>query len=165
MRKSGIVLVLIALFAAVWGTSASALSSPQTFNLLDISSNDVAPINGFTFNRAPRPGDQFAIEDALYKWAGTKKGARVGRVEGIATFQSGFSAEGATILFFAQAYIPGGTVVVHGYGHVNQSGPSTFTFPVLGGTGIYSNARGYVVVRDLGDGQGNNSNVEFHLLP
>jgi len=36
---------------------------------------------------------------------------------------------------------------------------------VVGGTGLYANARGYVKTRDLGNGNSNNTSVEFHLLP
>ena len=84
----------------------------------------------------PRAGDQFPIEDTLYKWAGTKRGALVGRVEGTGTFQV-VGDTTARVLFFAQATLPGGTVVVHGYGTINFRGPSKFTFPVTGGTGLY----------------------------
>ena len=54
---------------------------------------------------------------------------------------------------------------MQGYGRTNPNGPSTFTLPVIGGTGKYENVRGYVVVRDLGNGHTSKSNVEFHLLP
>jgi hypothetical protein len=169
MRKQGVVLGVIALLAAVWAASGLALTSPKVFSLLDVSSQTASePIGGFTFNRAPVAGDQFAIADDLYKWAGIKRGARAGRVRGIGTFQTGFGpnfSRPATVLFVAQASLPGGTVLVQGYGQVKPHGPSKFTFPVIGGTGIYANARGYVVVRDLGTGDSNNSNVDFHLLP
>jgi hypothetical protein len=36
---------------------------------------------------------------------------------------------------------------------------------VLGGTGIYSNVRGYIRIRDIGDGSSDKSNNEFHLTP
>ena len=44
-------------------------------------------------------------------------------------------------------------------------GPLDFDVPVLGGTGSYSNARGFVHIRDLGNGGSGKSNNEFHLLP
>jgi len=168
MRRYGVALVLGVLSVAVWVTAASAISSPQVFNLLDVSQNVEQPIGGFTFDRPPVGGDQFAIYDKLYKWAGTKKGAPAGRVVGLGTFQTGFGenfSQRATVLFVAQAYLQGGSVLVHGYGETNPNGPSTFTLPVVGGTGKYDNARGYIVVRDLGNGNSSKSNVEFHLLP
>jgi hypothetical protein len=168
MRRFVVALALVASSAAVLAVSASAISSPQVFNLLDVSQNVDQPIGGFTFDRAPVGGDQFAIYDKLYKWAGVKKGAPAGHVVGLGTFQTGFGenfSHPAKVLFVAQAYLPGGSVIVNGYGVTNPNGPSTFTLPVIGGTGRYDNARGYVVVRDLGNGNSNRSNVEFHLLP
>ena len=168
MRRCGVVLALAAVSVAAWVASASAITSPQVFNLLDVSQDVEQPIGGFTFDRPPAGGDQFAIYDKLYKWAGTKKGAPAGRVVGLGTFQTGFGenfSHKATVLFVAQAYLQGGSVLIQGYGQTNPNGPSTFTLPVLGGTGKYDNVRGYVVVRDLGDGNQSKSNVEFHLLP
>jgi hypothetical protein len=169
MRKYGVVLALIVLSVAVWAASASAISSPKTFDLLEVSGpNSDLQINGFTFDRPPVGGDQFAFVNGLYKWAGTKKGARIGHDKGIATVITGFGPDfsrKALLLFTAQAYLPGGTVLVEGYGNVNADGPSTFTLPVIGGTGTYANARGYVVVSDIGDGNQNKSNLQFHLLP
>jgi hypothetical protein len=168
MRKQRAVLALVAVSVAVWVASASAISSPQVFNLLDVAQDTNEPIGGFTFDTPPVGGDQFAINDSLYKWAGTKKGAPAGRVVGLGTFQTGFGADfshKATALIVAQIYLQGGTVLIQGYGQLNPNGPSKFRFPVVGGTGKYDNVRGYVIVRDLGNGQQSKSNVEFHLLP
>jgi hypothetical protein len=163
MRQAALAVFALLVFAL--GSSASALDSPKVIDLLDISRQDVQPINGFTFNRLPRAGDQFPIHDDLYKWApGGKRGALAGGVEGIGEFQ--FVGEhNAKVLFFAQARLQGGSVVLQGMGLVRFEGPSTFTLPIVGGTGIYANARGYVVVRDLGNGNGDKSNAAFHLLP
>ncbi len=163
-----VVLGLIAACAAVWAASAFAISAPKTFSLLDVSLDGGASSSDFAFQGAPVGGDQFPINDALYKWAGIKRGARVGHVKGIGTFQTGFGPEfshRASVLFVAQAYLPRGTILVQGYGTINPRGPSKFTFPVVGGTGIYANARGYIAVRDLGNGNTGKSNVDVHLLP
>jgi Dirigent-like protein len=168
VRRYGIVLVLIVSLVAAWGTSASAIGSPQTFSLLEVSTpNSDQPMGDFTFNRPPRGGDQFAVANELYKWAGTKKGARAGRDEVVLTFVTGFGSDfsqKATVLFVAQVYLQGGAILIQGYGQVNPNGPSKYTFPIVGGTGTYANARGYVSVRDLGDGNQNTSNLEFHLM-
>ena len=71
----------------------------------------------------------------------------------------------ALTLIDAQAFLPGGTVMVVGYGHISADGPSRLTLPVVGGTGIYANARGFVKVRDLGNGNSDRSNIQFHLTP
>jgi hypothetical protein len=169
MRRYGVVIALIIVSVAVWATSATALSSPQTFSLLEISNpNSDQPLGDFTFNRPPVGGDQFAVANDLYKWAGTKRGARVGHDEVMITFITGFGSDfsqKSTALFVAQVYLQAGTILVQGYGQINPNGPSKYTFPIVGGTGTYANVRGYIKVRDLGDGNLNKTNLEFHLLP
>ena len=169
MRKLWFVPVLIVLSVAAWASSASAISSPQTFSLLEVSTpNSDQPMGDFTFDRPPVGGDQFAVTNELYKWAGTKKGARAGRDEVMITFVTGFGPDfshKATALFTAQVYLQGGTIFAQGYGQINPNGPSKYTFPIIGGTGTYANVRGYANVRDLGNGNTNKTNLEFHLLP
>jgi hypothetical protein len=162
-------LVAAVVVSAGWVTSSSAISSRQVFSLLDVTARDL-PLGDFSFEnqRPPAGGDQFAFLDDLYKWDGTERGARAGRVRGTGTFITGFGrdfSQRALVFFSAQAYLKGGTLLVQGYGTVNARGPSKFTFPVTGGTGIYANARGFVKVRDLGDGNQDKSNIDFHLLP
>jgi len=160
--------VLTGLLVAVVGVgSASALAGPRSFSLLDVSRNTDEPIGDFNFDRAPRGGDQFAITDDLYRWAGTKRGAHYGVVRGLATFITGFGDQfthKATVLFVAQAYLPGGSLMIEGYGVINPDGPSKFVLPVVGGTGTYANARGTVTVRDLGNGNTDKSNVDVRLV-
>ncbi len=121
------------------------------------------PINGFKFDRAPRAGDQFGITDILYKWAGTKRGALVGHDAGIGTFQR-VGKHSQTSLFTVQLYLGGGAIFVEGMAKTID-GPLALTLPILGGTGKYVGATGYVVVTPIGPSNGNNSNIEFHLLP
>ena len=161
MRKYGVVLALVIVSVAVWIASASASSSPQVFSLLGVS-QPAQPINGYMFGRAPRAGDQFGIADNLYKWAGTKRGARAGHDQGIGTFQN-VGKTSQTALFTVTVYLSGGTMFVEGMDKT-INGPSSLTLPILGGTGKYAGASGYVAVRPLGT-NGNNSNLEFHLLP
>ena len=163
MKKYGVVLVLVVVSVAVWVASASAISKPQVFSLLAIDNGMGQPINGFMFDRQPVAGDQFPIAENLYKWAGTKKGAPAGHDQGIATFVIvGKSSQ--TTLFTVTAYLGGGTIFVNGMGRTTE-GNESVTLPIVGGTGKYAGARGYVVHRPLGNGNGNKSNLEFHLLP
>jgi len=156
-----------ALLMSMLTTSASAITTPRVVRLVDVTAREVQ-LGSFTFERPPTGGDQFAFVDRLYRWAGTKRGAPAGRVEGMATFITGFGpnfSRRALVLFVAQAYLPGGSVLVQGYGRINPNGPSRFTFPVVGGTGVYDNVRGFVKVRDLGNGESNASALELHLRP
>jgi len=165
-RKYGIVLVLVvfSVAVAVWAASASAISSPQVFSLLAVDTQTSQPVNGFNFERAPRAGDQSGLTENLYKWAGTKRGTRVGHDKGIFTFLdvSG-SGETSTALITVQLYLRGGAILVEGVAKF-ANGPTTFTLPVIGGTGNYDNVRGYVSVKQL-PGSVNKEALEFHLLP
>jgi Dirigent-like protein len=156
------------LMVALSAAQASAISGPERFSLLDVSRNTEEPIGGFRFDRPPVGGDQFTFVDDLYRWAGTKRGAHVGYVRGLATFVTGFGSDfshDATVFFSAQAHLPGGTLMLEGFGQPHANGPSRFVFPVVGGTGIYANARGTVTVRDLGNGNQGKSNVDVRLEP
>jgi hypothetical protein len=160
MRKYMVVLALAVLSVAVWIASAAAISQPQTFSLLAVDNGKGQPINGFMFDRAPRAGDQFPIAEDLYKWAGAKRGTKVGSDRGAAMFMV-VTNNGGFASFNVEAILPGGTILVGGMGSIAQ-GPSTYTLTVTGGTGKYANARGSVQVRDL---PGNKENLDFHLLP
>ena len=62
-----------------------------------------------------------------------------------------------------QVYLGGGTIFVEGMART-VDGPTNLTLPILGGTGKYAGVDGYFAVRAIGS-SGNNSNLEFHLLP
>jgi hypothetical protein len=160
---------VIAMFvAALWATSASALNGPKVFSVLDAPPGTELPM-GFAFDRPPVGGNQFAFTHTLYRWAGTKQGARIGRLHVVGTFVTDFGprfSRPALVLFDAQAFLPGGSVMTHGYGRLSpEEGPARLTLPVVGGTGIYANARGQVTVRDLGNGNIEKTSITFRLQP
>src|SRR4051794_31419611 len=88
MRLRFVLCALPAVFAAagVLVSPASPLTKQQTFSVLSVDSGIETPIGGFAFDREPVPGDRFGFVDYLHKWAGTKRGARIGRLEGLCTF-------------------------------------------------------------------------------
>jgi Allene oxide cyclase barrel like domain len=165
MQLKFVLFVLPAALAVlvVLSSPASALTKPQTFSLLSVESGAESQIGGFGFQREPVPGDRFAFTDQLFKWAGAKRGAHLGRVAGLCTFTRvtppTFGAHCA-----ASFLLPAGQIYVGGFVSF-PDGPLDFDVPVLGGTGRYSNARGFVHIRDLGNGESGKSNNEFHLLP
>jgi len=161
MRKYLIVFVLTASSVAAWAWSASATTQPQTFRLTEVSipKND-RPFGDFTFDSAPVAGDEFVSRNALYD-----HGARVGHSQILHTFITGFGPKfthKATILFVAQVFVPRGTLLVQGYAPVSPNGPSPLTLPVVGGTGAYADARGFLNVLKV---TGSKSTLEFHLQP
>jgi hypothetical protein len=166
MRKF-VALAVLAAALVGWTASASALTSPRVISVLDAPPGVDLPM-GFEFDQPPVGGDQFAFMHTLYRWAGTKQGARIGHLYVVGTFVTGFGprfSHPALMLFDAQAYLPGGSIVAEGYGRLNPNGPSRLTLAVIGGTGTYANARGQVNVRDLGNGNIDKTSIIFRLLP
>ena len=167
MRKLAAFSVIV-LSTAVCVGSASALTTPRVFSVLDAPPQIDYPMGSFGFERPPAGGDQFAFTHTLYRWAGAKQGQRIGKLHVIGTFVTGFGprfTQPALVLIDAQAFLPGGTVAVVGYGRIAADGPSRLTLPVVGGTGAFANARGFVKVRDLGNGNIDRTSIQFHLRP
>lgn len=166
MRLVIALLASVAVVASLSVTPASAIDRPQTFSLLEINESDIQ-INGFDFQRGPRPGDGFGFVNGLYKWAGTKRGARFGHDEGLCTFLKVSATEqsfSASAYCTASFFLPAGTVLVAAFLHFTD-GPGRFDVAVTGGTGAYANARGFVRIRDIGPEDSGHSSLEFHLLP
>jgi hypothetical protein len=163
MRKHVLAAMLVGLVAtlAITASSASALVKPRVFTLLEVEGHQHG-LGDFTFDRPPEGGDQFVASNTLYRWTG-KRGIRVGHDRVLFTFITGFGkrfSHPATFLFQAQEYLPDGTVFEEGYGSLPPDGPGRLKLPVIGGTGVYENVRGYVSVRT-----GRRTLLEFHLLP
>jgi hypothetical protein len=161
MWKHRIALALataIALSIALLVPTASALKKPRTFSLLEEDRTE-APLGDFTFDRAPVAGDQFTETNA---------GAHVGRDRVLLTFVTGFGpnfTHRATLLATAQLYLPDGTLLVEAYGTIPPDGPHFFKLPVIGGTGVYENAPGYMTTRGLGNGMRPHTKLDLHLVP
>lgn len=163
MRKQLLVAVLLVVVTclALLAPSASALKRPRVFTLLEVERSTL-PLVGDA-NRPPEAGDQVLAINDLYRWTG-KKGIRLGRDRVLTTFIHGFGprfSHRALALFEAQVYLPDGTLFGEGYGELRPDGPTRFDVPVVGGTGVYSNARGFVRVR-AGERR---TLLEFNLSP
>jgi hypothetical protein len=158
----GVVLLVVCVGMLVGASSAFALTRPETLNLLEVTGVEGEiniPPAGFG------AGDGFTFSDPLYRWAGAKRGARVGRVDGHCTFtQVDFGPpETATSYCVATVFLPAGQVVVAKHLRFAGEGPQTFSIAVVGGTGRYSNARGQATIRDIGT-EGNSA-VTLRLVP
>jgi allene oxide cyclase-like protein len=142
---------------------ASAITRPQVFNLIDVEETSTPLDPGANFNEdaLPELGSRFTFTDALYKWAGRKRGARVGRLEGICTFTKIEERVAVTAFCNATWYLPQGQILAAAFLRFAEEA-SAFRVAVIGGTGAYANARGFIRITDLRSG---NSNMEFHLLP
>ena len=115
----------------------------------------------------PRPGDQFAFKSGLYKWAGTKRGARIGHDIGRCAFVRVAGNEqhpSLTAHCAASFSLPAGSIIAEVFLNLPE-GPLHADVPVIGGTGAYANARGFINIRDLGTGESGHTSLTFHVLP
>ena len=166
MRKVVALLGALVVMLSIAVTGASGIDRPQTFSLLEVGIGNDTLLGG-SEQGPPKPGDGFVSTSGLYKWAGRTRGARIGRDEVTCTFlrvsatEQHFSADAHCT---AEAFLPAGTILIEAILHFTD-GPGRFEVPVIGGTGAYANARGFVRVRDLGNGEIGRTNLEFHLLP
>ncbi len=108
-----------------------------------------------------RPGDSFISTGKYYKWAGTKKGHAFGhlQVECTILVVSGNGNSGSAQCS-ATAFFPGGTL--------SAVGPLSFSahtnrLPIVGGTGTYVGAQGYVATTNIGGENSNTSADVFHI--
>jgi hypothetical protein len=166
MRRHLVVIAALATAtAAILIPSASALDKPQVFSLIDVSGSETSlPPGSFNPNAdAPIPlGGRFVFTDALYKWAGAKRGARVGRIEGLCTATKlDLAAHSETVFCNATVFLPAGQILLAAH-LIFSDNTHGFQVVVLGGTGKYAGVRGFGKIRDLPSGA---SNFEFHLLP
>ncbi len=139
----------LVLGALVVAATPGAAVKPQTISLLEVS-NSLVGIGGLdvTFSSPPKVGQGFVSGSDLYQWNGRKRGAHVGTVQVVCTFTKITANWSAGRSAPAPPCCPEGQITVSG--SILQ-GPQ-FDVPVVGGTGIYAGARGYVRVKDLGGG-------------
>jgi len=157
---------VVVVFAVTIG-GASGISRPQTFSVLEIDESNASNI-AFDFPQGPKPGDRFSLTNGLYKWAGVKRGARIGYDNVLCTFTRvpRSLTEQSTITAHCAAgfHLPGGQIVAEGFLEF-PNGPINADVPIVGGTGTYANARGWVHTHDIGNGESGRSSLTFHLLP
>ena len=113
--------------------------------------------------REPGVGDRFVFAGALHSWVGTKPDKSVGHEEVLCTFTAVHFERGwARVSCTAQFFLPGGNVTAESSLRF-KDGPQKFIVPITGGTGVYFNASGSIVIRDIGK-SGNNA-LTFNLKP
>jgi len=154
MRKVGIALAMVAALVAAVATSAAAVK-PQTINLLDVERSFVGT-GGLdtTFNNPPKDGQGFVLVNDLYKWNGTKRGKHVGTLHAVCTFTAVGDEDGEAMeVCIGAALLPRGQIALAGV--IKQS--NLFDVPIVGGTGAYAGARGYVRVKSIGGDNSSNS--------
>jgi hypothetical protein len=132
-----------------------AAVKPQTINLLMVDKS-IVDIGVVDPNSPPKVGKQFVIESDFYKWNGSKRGAHVGTVQTVCTFTK-ITGNGYWQVCTGAALLPGGQITVAG--SILQG--AVFDIPVVGGTGTYTGARGYVRIKSIGNGNTGKSAATF----
>ena len=150
----GIVLASLVLGVLAVAAAPGAAVKPQKINLLMVDTS-IVDIN-VDPNSPPTVGKQFVIESDFYKWNGSKRGAHVGTVQTVCTFTK-ITGNGYWQVCTGAALLPGGQVTVAG--SILQG--AVFDIPVVGGTGAYAGARGYVRIKSIGNGNTGKSAATF----
>ncbi len=153
--------------AVVLGVAApaTAITEPQVFSVLEVEGPEIE-VDPISDDQPPRAGTRIGFTSTLYAWAGTKRGKRVGGLDGMCTFMKiDLVAEAATVFCHAEWRLPGGRILGAGSIRFSESSGPVFRIPVIGGLGAYHNAKGYVVIRSVGGENSGKSVNEFHLTP
>jgi hypothetical protein len=163
-RKCGSLTTLVAVGVLVLAVaSASAAPRPQTISLLEVDTSFTGTGGFPTTSNGPPPavGQGFISQATMYKWAGVKRGAAVGRLHVIGTITSiDPSRNTGSFHVDATLFLPAGTI--------EASGSASFSakeneIPVVGGTGAYVGAQGYVQVKNIGGENSNTSSNVIHI--
>lgn len=141
---------------AVGAAEASTTKRPQTISLLEVDTS-FAGTGGYSVSSdvPPSPGQGITFGGTLYRWAGARRGAAVGHVQAVCTVTSvrGAVCEGLIGL-------PSGTLAL--LGPANLSGGPT-DIPVVGGSGAYAAAQGYMRSQSIGGRNSSESADVIHL--
>jgi hypothetical protein len=165
MRRFSLLIAIAVGAALVIGVApASSLDEPEVIRLVDVEET-FTPLDDVDFSETGLPpiGGRFSSRDGLYRWEGTKRGTRIGRLEGLCTWvdvepRGGF----VSALCTAVVFLPAGQIVLVAQLRFSEEEGRTLVIPVVGGTGRYANARGTLTLRDLSSG---NQAAVFRLVP
>jgi allene oxide cyclase-like protein len=148
----------VALALTFWVASSAASVKPQMFSLLEVDTSFV-PIGGWneSSNRPPAIGQGFAFGGVLYKWAGAKRGKAVGRIAAMCT-----RATTTHFLCDGSLFLPGGVIELQA--PVGLEGEGAFDVSIVGGTGAYAGARGFMRSTPIGGDDSSKSGLAIHLL-
>jgi hypothetical protein len=117
-----------------------ATADATTVTTMTLFDHDTSQTSLDLGSRGPGPGDQFLFAGELFDHAG---GTKIGHTAGQCTTLSG-NTDAGDVLCTQSFVLDGGQLIIQGVG---DSGAifgrgETVRFAIVGGTGIYSNARG-----------------------
>jgi hypothetical protein len=156
LRRGALWLCVLGVVVACGAAAAGASAKPQTISLLEVDTG-YAGVGGYniTSNAAPAPGQGVTFSGRLFHWAGDKRGAAAGSVQAVCTVTptGGGICQGVITL-------AAGTLALVGPTNLG-AGPSNI--PIVGGTGAYVGASGYMHSHDLGGPNSSESADVLHI--
>jgi hypothetical protein len=144
-------LLVCAVLGALAVVASAGAAEAQKIPLVEVQTSFVGT-GGWNANSFPSVGQGFIATSDLYRWKGRVRGAWAGTLNAHCTFVTVDTTQFAfKALCSASANLAGGRISVSGlyYGSGSQ-------IPIVGGTGVYTGAKGYVRLVDLG---GDNSSI------
>ena len=139
---------------------AAVAATPQTFALLEVNTSFVGAAGFDTMGTTPpQVGQGFVIGSDYYKWKGTKRGAKVGTLNAACTFLTAPTRPSGKTVCTAVASLPGGKITA-----VGLAGNDQFTIPIVGGTGTYAGAKGYVEITNNIGGKSTNKSIDRFVI-
>jgi hypothetical protein len=128
------------------GVASSSAAKPQTISVLEVDTffAGTGGLNTPFHTWPPAPGEGITFSGTVYSWAGTKRGAPIGHARAICIVTSGTNG-----ICSGAISLPSGSIVL--LGPEEFSGNSTTEdIPIVGGTGAYVGARGYMHSTSIG---------------
>ncbi len=146
---------------AAAGLVAAALALPasgpqQTIRFLEVARSTQTRLIDHNGNRQRDIGDSIAAASNLFRWEGSRRGARLGHIWRLCIL-----ATRTTGNCSATVFLPDGTVRIVGYVDFDRA-PDELA--VVGGTGAYLGMRGSFTSRPLGGGTPTRSSDLVRLL-
>jgi hypothetical protein len=139
------VLALASVAGVGLGVAALALpasESQRTIRFLEIARTAQGRLIDHDGNGQPDIGDALAGTSDVFRWEGSRRGARLGHISRLCIFATRTTGNCAATVF-----LPDGTLRVYGYVDFDRS-PDEIA--VLGGTGAYLGMRGSFTSQPLG---------------
>jgi len=162
-RRSAFLIRAALALASVAGAGllAAALARPasesqRTIRFLEIARSTQTQLIDHNGNRRPDMGDSIAAASNLFRWEGSRRGARLGHIWRLCIF-----ATRTTGNCSATVFLPDGIVRIVGYVDFDRA-PDELA--VVGGTGAYLGMRGSFSSQPLGGGASARSSDLVHLL-
>jgi len=124
------------------GVAVAVVDGQKSIRFLQVAQPAQDRLVDHNRNRRPDPGDSVLATSSLYRWAGSQRGPRLGRLQSVCVLATRRTAN-CTGTFF----LPGGTVQAQGYTDFDHG---VDELAVIGGTGTYSGVQGTFTSQALG---------------